>query len=91
MTTREKLIEMCIDNGMFPEQAKEVVELAISEIDKLVDGYKTTWDRPANEYPDGLYAVMFLTVADVAIKWIDENLPKAWFRSMFLSSAGRKS
>lgn len=82
MTTKERLIEMCVSKGMFESQAKEVVEIAVKKIDNL-DNYKTTWDRPASEYPDALYAVMFLTVKDVAIKWIDKNLPKAWFRELF--------
>ena len=84
MTTKEKLIEMCVSRGMFEKQAREVVELAIPKIDKLANGYKTTWDRPSTEYPDVLYGVMFFTVARTALDWIDKNLPEAWFRPMFV-------
>lgn len=82
MTTKERLIEMCVARGMFEDQAKQVVELAIIKIDGM-DNYKTTWDRPANEYPDSLYIVMFMIVKDVALEWIDKNIPQAWFRPMF--------
>ena len=73
---------MCVERGMFEEQAKEVVELTIPKIDAQ-DDYKTTWDRPANEYPDSLYAVMFLYVKETAKKWIEQNIPQAWFKPMF--------
>ena len=82
ITTREKLEQMCYEKGMFESQAKTVVDLAIPEIDNL-DNYKITWDRPASEYPEPLYIIMFLTVKKVAYKWIEENFPLAWFKPMF--------
>ena len=56
MTTKEKLIDMCIQNGMFETQAVPVVEAAIVEIDAK-DDYKTTWNRPAEEYPLPLLSI----------------------------------
>ncbi len=83
MTTREKFTKMLIDNGMFPEQAAEVMEMAIPEIEKVLPSYRITWDRPWTEYPASLYAIIFQDIKKQAMLWIDANLPKAWYRPMF--------
>jgi hypothetical protein len=84
MNTLEKFEQMLVDNGMSENQAKQVMHLAIPEIDKLSGIYKITWDRPASEYPESIYRVLWITIKQVAIKWIDKNLPAAWFRPMFI-------
>lgn len=82
MTVKERLEEICVEQGMFENQARAVVELAMKELDNI-DEYKIAWDKPSQEYPTKFYAAAFLTVARVALKWIDENIPQAWFRQMF--------
>lgn len=84
MTTKEKLKKFLTDNGMFEEQADAVLEVAIPQIEALVPDYSFTWERPANEYPPVLYAVMLSIVKEEAVKWIDANLPMAWYRPMFI-------
>lgn len=84
MTTREKLKKVLTDNGMFPEQAEEVLARAIPEIEKLTPNYQITWDSPAEEYPNAVYVTMWLTLKPIALAWIDEKLPRAWFRPMFV-------
>jgi hypothetical protein len=83
VTTKEKLTKMLVDNGMFDDQAKKVMEVAIPRIEALTPDYKITWDRPAEEYPDPVYAAIWLHLRGIALEWIDENIPKAWFRPMF--------
>lgn len=83
MTTKEKLIQMCVERGMFEDDAKQVVEMAMPEIDKADTSHKTTWNSPSDGYPDVAYAVMFMYVSEKALEWIDKNKPKAWFRGMF--------
>lgn len=47
--------------------------------------YKITWDSPAADYPDYLYVAIYTTtIREVALQWIDENIPMAWFREMFV-------
>ncbi len=82
MTTREKFEKMLTNNGMFESQAKKVMDLAIPVVDGF-DNYKMTWERPANEYPDPLYAVIYMMIEPIALKWIEDNCPKAWFKPMF--------
>ena len=83
MTTKNKLKKMLTDRGMSEYQASVVLAEAISQIEKIVPEYDFTWDRPAEEYPEIMYDVFWLTLKDVAKKWIAENAPKAWFRPMF--------
>lgn len=83
MSTKDRLIRMCFECGMFENDAKQVVESAIPDIDALVSDYQITWDQPADGYPNQLYAIWFITVKEHAIKWIDKNCPQAWFREVF--------
>ncbi len=49
-----------------------------------VTPYSITWDRPAEEYPTALYATLYtLYVKPEAYKWIEENLPMAWYKQVF--------
>ncbi|MFZ2310449.1 MAG: hypothetical protein WAW11_02805 [Patescibacteria group bacterium] len=83
MTTREKLIKMLVDNGMFESQAKKVLEIAIPKIEEATSNHDFTWDRPAEEYPESLYEIMWICVKATAKDWLAENAPQAWFRPMF--------
>ena len=83
MNTREKFEKMLFEMGMFEDQAKAVMELAIPVCDAVIPDYKITWDRPADEYPEPFYRVVFLSVKPVAKKYIEDNCPMAWFKPMF--------
>lgn len=83
VTTRQKFEQMLFENGMFEDQAKQVMDLAIPVIDSQVENYKFTWDRPAEEYPSQLYSIIFMTIKPIALKWIEDNCPMAWYKPMF--------
>jgi hypothetical protein len=83
MNVEEKLQKMLTDRGMSDCQANEVMELAIPELNNLVEGYSITMDRPSDEYPNVIYNVLFMQIKPVALKWINENKPMAWFKNMF--------
>ena len=74
---------MCFSNGMSEKQAKEVIDLAIPELNKASGNYKITYDGPADQYPNGLYASWFIIIKRVALKYIKNNCPKAWFKPLF--------
>lgn len=92
MTVREKLESMLVSNGMFESQAKEVMEMAMPllnnemGVDEGQPIYKLTYDRPAKEYPDFLYPILFDRLKPIALQWIDKNKPAAWFREMFVTN-----
>ena len=83
MTTREKLMDMLVQHGMFESQAEKVLEIAIPKIEAATPDYRITWNRPAEEYPNALYRVMWIYVKAAAKDWIAENAPRAWFRPIF--------
>lgn len=84
MTVREKLESMLVANGMFENQAKEVIELSIPKLNELADNYTITFESPSNQYPDMIYNLWYITIKPIALKWIDDNKPMAWFREMFV-------
>ena len=90
MTTRERLIKMLVDRGMFENQAEEVFDLFEPKANAMSPQYSITWDRPASEYPDSLFAIWMMTLDEVALDYIDRTCPKAWFRTMFDSKQFEK-
>lgn len=85
-TTREKLKKMLTDRGMFDSDADKVLENVIPQIESMGPMYKITWNSPADGYPDTFYNLIWLLLRKTALKWIDENVPEAWFRPMFFNN-----
>ena len=83
MNVKEKLKETLVSRGMFPEQADEVLKQAIPVLDRLDPNYVITWDAKSDEYPDSVYKTWMVSLKREALKWIDKNLPLAWYRPMF--------
>lgn len=83
-TTREKLESMLVQNGMSESQAKKVMDIAIPELQEMTPSYKITFDRPSEEYDDRLFYIIFSFMRPIALKWIEENAPQAWFKPMFM-------
>lgn len=84
MTTREKFESMLVKNGMFESQAKKVMDIAIPELKELYSANDITFDRPSEEYPSVLYSIIFIAIKPIALKWIEQNCPQAWFKPMFM-------
>lgn len=83
MTVQQKLEKMLIDNGMFDTQAKEVMKLAIPDLNALVDDYQISFNSDASSYPNVIYNVLFKAIKPIALKWIEDNIPLAWYKPMF--------
>jgi hypothetical protein len=83
MTTKEKLIQELTKRGLPKEKAEIIFELGKPEIEKVDPNYRITWDRPAKEYPEELYHLWFRTIKPTASKWIEANIPNAWFKEIF--------
>lgn len=100
ITVKQKLTNMLIERGMFESQAEAVMNLALPTLNKQAENvngtemqdnievpvapYVITWDAPATDYPSVMYALWFASIKPIALKWIDENKPQAWFREMFV-------
>lgn len=83
MTTEEKLVSMCIERGMFEDDAKLVVNLAKETIQKAVVDYKVTWDRSCTEYDPAVINMLFLYVRVQANKFINDTMPNVWYKVFF--------
>jgi hypothetical protein len=80
MTVKEKIMGMLEDMGMFPSQAEAVLELAILELDKNTG---LNWTDKADAYPPLIYNIALGLIKPIALEWIEQNIPQAWFKPMF--------
>jgi len=76
-----KLSKMLEENGMFPNDAKAVVEAmkAAPENETMKERWGDSWQ----DYPSAILSLAWLSAKEYALKWIDTNHPKAWYRPMF--------
>ena len=82
MTFETFVKDYLYNNGMFEEDAKKVIELAkVDEV--LADTMKNRWDDDIEGYPPFLKSVLIVSINAVAVKYIDANIPQAWFRPIF--------
>lgn len=84
MTVREKLEHILTEFGMFYQQAKMVMDIAIPKINGISDDYQIEWGSDWETYEDEMYNFLFSIVKPEALKWIEEHCPKAWFRENFI-------
>lgn len=81
MKFREKAVKTLYSQGLFEDQAKEIVEKYInSPAGELM---KDRMDDDESGYPAQFFSVIWIGVKVVAVDWIDENCPKHWARPMF--------
>lgn len=80
MTFRKWAVDYCYKRGMFEAQAEAVVAQIIADPDDTMRG---RWDDAIEGYPPQMLAVLSIVINHAACKWIDENMPKAWYRAMF--------
>ena len=84
MTIEDKIKEMLVSKGMWDNQADAVLaQMKVDDENGFVHPMKGWWTDDVEGYPNSLLAVLFVTADRVALQWIDENKPKAWFRPMF--------
>ena len=83
MNIREKLESRLVGMGMSNSQSKEVIELAKPELEETIDEYGISLGMDSGSYPEGIYNALMTLVKPIALKWIEENKPQAWFKDMF--------
>lgn len=81
MSIENTMTQRLVQCGMFESQAKQVIELAKKE--PSLSDMQGRWEDSDSGYPPALIAVTWFAVKQVALKWIDANLPQAWYRSQF--------
>lgn len=72
-------------SGMLPREAKDVMELVVEQSrdeENLLYPMQARWHDDVTDYPPQLFAATRMTIKRVALAWIDEHCPQAWYRSM---------
>jgi len=82
MTIEDKLEEMLVEHGMWPEQAEAVME--IMKVDDIHESMIHRWGDDVEDYPQGLLLILWGSAKVKALEYIDANCPEAWFRPMFI-------
>lgn len=78
MTFEDKLKAMLVERGLFDDQADEI--LALVKADEANKAMRGRWQDNIEEYPPQMIVVLWISVKDAALKWIDEHCPQASFR-----------
>lgn len=75
MTFEEFCMKFLTERGMLDDQAKAVMEQVKSaeENESMAD----RWNDDIEEYPQSMMGIVVFAIKHHAIKWIDDNLPKA--------------
>jgi hypothetical protein len=75
------------ERGMFPDQAEEVM---VAFRKKAIQALGENDAHRLGDEVEGSKQFLALLLMDLnacAVEWIDKNLPKAWFRPMFVERA----
>jgi hypothetical protein len=80
-TFNQILTQRLQQNGMFENQAVEVMKLYwASDLACTSAGLA---DKPVNGYSEQIENLIWAGVRIIALKYINENCPKAWFKAVF--------
>lgn len=65
-------------NGMFPQQAQAVLDSIRNE-----EPFAYALKQAHEGFPPAMATVLTMSLKRAAVKWIDANIPQAWFRAVF--------
>ena len=80
-TIEEKITERLVNNGLWPDEAKAVMELVKKAPEN--ESMQGRWSENAEYYPQQIMAMAWFSAKNHAIEWIDSNFPNHFARSMF--------
>ena len=84
MTIDEKMLQMMVERGLIESQAKEIMQRVKTTTD--IPGMPGRWADSTEAYgpqSENIVWLIWLFVRPVALGYIDEHCPEAWYRSMF--------
>ncbi len=84
-TFEQALTDKLIQHGMFDSQAKEVIEIA-KKNEMFKDTMEDRWHDKIDGYPPMIMNIMWIGLKHIALEWIEQNKPQAFFRSMFVDN-----
>ncbi len=81
MTIAETMKAKLIENGMWDDQAAEVIEM--SKNDPANNPMIGKWNDPADDYPAIMIPGLWLSVKRNALVWIEKTMPESVFKTNF--------
>jgi hypothetical protein len=82
MTIREMMKKELIDSGMLCDDAEKVLQIAASS--DAMKSMADRWNDSTEGYPPHLLPSVCMNLKEIALKWIDDNCPLAWYRPLFV-------
>jgi hypothetical protein len=82
MTIKEYLIEHLVSRGFFEKDAEEAFKAYCEDMKGL--GFQKRWDDQIKDYPVQMQPILLIGFRHIVLKWIDRNVPDAWFRPLFM-------
>ncbi len=83
MTLEQTMKERLMARGMWPMDADTV--MALAKQDEALTDAGVKWDDVAEGYPPQFYNVLWYSVRELALAFIDANTPKAFYRPLFVA------
>lgn len=81
-TIENYLLAMLQERGMFESQAQAVLDMVKTAPEN--QAMQGRWSESTDAYPEIIIKMMWISTKDKALEWIDQNLPRAWYRPMFV-------
>jgi len=81
MTIEEALKDMLFQRGLSQADSAAIVDKAKTEPD--MQPMRGRWQEDSAEYPPDFMITIWFSVKDVALAYIDEHCPGAWYRPLF--------
>lgn len=81
MTTLENQTQLLFNMGLFQPQAEAIMKVAVEELNESVN---VNWNDDITGYPPAIQGMIHLAIKPIALNWIEENCPNAWFKEMFV-------
>jgi pyruvate carboxylase len=73
MTFRDKMQQMLVEHGLWPEEASQVMEQCVA--DKMLESMQGRWGDDVSGYPTQMSTIVWMSVKAIAVKWIESNKP----------------
>lgn len=84
MTLQERLEGLLVKHGLWPEEAKAVLQMCVEAPEN--ECMAVRWDDEATGYPPQLLAILWMSVKQHAVTWIDANKPKHVARNALIET-----
>lgn len=82
MTIEKQLKKWLIEMGVWEQDTDAILTLFREH--KISEPIREHLNRNADRYPPVMLRILCASLAHVALEWIDDNQPQAWYRECFV-------